>query len=90
MKKLLMVLVMLVVAAFVIFDSFHEPEKVRVPVTVGRGDTLFDICGELKEEYGDRRGIQEIVYYARKQNGLEGKKYIYAGDHLVIEIEKRK
>ena len=51
-------------------------------------DTLFDICGELAKKHGDKRNIQEIVYYARKHNGLEGKKYIYAGDKLVIEIEK--
>ncbi len=88
MKKLLMVMAMLAVAAIAVSWPFQEPEKVQVPVTVGRGDTLFNICGELKAEYGDKRGIQEIVYYAKKQNGLQGQKYIYAGDKLVIEIEK--
>ena len=88
MKKLLMVPLMLVLAAFALSWPFQEPEKVQVPVTVTSGDTLFNICGELKAEYGDKRNIQEIVYYARKQNGLQGKKYIYAGDRLVIEIEK--
>ena len=88
MKNWMMVLVMLVLAALVVSNPFHEPEKVQVPVTVSRGDTLFSICGELAREYGDKRNIQEIVYYAKKHNGLQGKKYIYAGDSLVIEIEK--
>ena len=81
---LLMALVVLAYA----FWPRAEPEIIQVPVTVTSGDTLFNICGELKAEYGDKRNIQEIVYYARKQNGLQGKKYIYAGDRLVIEIEK--
>ena len=90
MKKLLMVVAMLLVAAVAVSWPFQEPEKVQVPVTVSYGDTLFNICGELKAEYDDKRGIQEIVYYARKQNGLQGQKYIHPGDKLVIEVEKRK
>lgn len=66
-----------------------EPEKIKVPVTVHRGDTLYTICGRLALKYGDDRDIQEIIYYASKQNGLDGKKYIHPGDELVIEIEKR-
>ena len=65
-----------------------EPEMHYEKVVVERGDTLFNICGELKAEYGDKRGIQEIVYYAKKQNGLQGQKFIHPGDKLVIEIEK--
>lgn len=88
MKNMLIYLVAaMLVLAWALWPR-AEPEKELIPVKVETGDTLFRICSKLATEHGDKRDIREIIYYARKHNDLEGKKYIYAGDRLVIEIEK--
>lgn len=73
-KGILYSVAMLLALAFVIWHPYYvrsQMERVRVPVTIYTGDTLYSICWKLIDEYGDPRDIDEVVWYAAKQNGLE-------------------
>lgn len=91
MKKLIIVALLIVsgffLAGWAKDTFFPEQESVYVPVTVGYGDTLFNICLDLSLEHGDKRDVQEIVYYARKQNNIDSSCIIHPGQKLVIELK---
>lgn len=73
-KGFLYTVAMLLTLAFVVWHPYYvrsQMERVRVPVTIYTGDTLYSICWKLIDEYGDPRDIDEVVWYAAKQNGLE-------------------
>lgn len=94
MKKLI-IIVLLIVSGFFLAgwakDTFFpEQESVYVPVTVGYGDTLFNICLDLSLEHGDKRDVQEIVYYAAKQNNIDSSYIIHPGQRLLIELKPNK
>lgn len=75
----------ILVAVMIAFPpEAEQTEKIYVPYTVYRGDTLSDICIRLAEQYGDERDWREIVYYAQEQNGKP--RYLQPGDKLVIEL----
>lgn len=82
MKKLILILTLLIVA--IVYFPTKQTEAVYVPVTVSLNDTLFGICSELADKYGDERDIRDIVYYAKVQNGVD--RYIQPGDKLVVEL----
>lgn len=94
MKKLFAIILLIVSAYFLVGwakDTFFPEQKsVYVPVTVAQGDTLFDICLDLSLEYGDRRDVQEIVHYVRKQNNIDSSCIIRPGQKLVIELKVNK
>ena len=71
-KGFLYTVAMLLALAFVVWHPYYvrsQMERVRVPVTIYTGDTLYSICWKLVDKYGDPRDIEEVVGDAAKKNG---------------------
>lgn len=87
-KGVLYMAAMLLALAFVIWHPYYvrsQMDSVRVPVTLHTGDTLYSVCWELKDEYGDPRDIDEIVWYTADQNGLEYTG-LQPGQRIYVEV----
>lgn len=86
MKKLFFAIV-LILTAICVGGGIYSPEPAPITVehTVQTGQTLWDIAGELKCQYGDRRDVREIIFEITQSNGGNG--YIYPGQRLTITIK---
>lgn len=87
MKKYVIAFMVIVAAILTTGMYQQEPEKVQVSYLVHNGDTLWEIAGELKEKYGDKRDIREIIHYIARDNG--GSR-IFSGQSLNITLEVSK
>lgn len=87
LKKLFFALV-IALAALAVSGAVFKPEtkKVEVNYVVARGQTLWEITGELQEQYGDKRDIREIMYHARKTNGIINA-HIQPGQVIIFTLE---
>ncbi len=87
-KGVLYMVAMLLALAFVIWHPYYvrsQMDRVTIPAIIHTGDTLYSICWELKDEYGDPRDIDEIVWYVAEQNGLDYTN-LQPGQKIYIEI----
>lgn len=85
MKKLFFAIVLILTATCVGGGIYQpSPAPVTVEHTVQAGTTLWEIAGELKDQYGDRRDIREIIFEIAENNGGG---YIQAGQKLVITMQ---
>lgn len=67
-------------------------KKIAVRATVGAGDTLWGIVTAAMKQTGDRRPVDEVIYYTRKTNKLTPADVavLVIGTELVIPCEVRK
>lgn len=85
MKKMVYAII-LILAALAVSGGIYSPEPAPITVehTVQADTTLWEIAGELKDQYNDRRDIREIIFEIAENNGGG---YIYAGQKLTITMQ---
>lgn len=89
MKKALILTALILAAVFALGfaagrSTAAGPQPVVIEYHVHSGQTLWEIAGALKAEYGDSRDIREIIYYIRKDNG--GLDTLQTGQRLKITM----
>lgn len=85
MKKIFFAIVLILVATCTLGGIYPPaPAPVTIEHTVQDGATLWEIAGTLKDEYGDRRDIREIIFEIAENNGGG---YIQAGQKLLITMQ---
>lgn len=90
MKKLFITAALILAAVFSLgfvvgrTTAKPAPKPVAINYPVASGQTLWEIAGSLKKEYGDSRDIRDIIYNIRKDNG--GIDTLYSGEVLKITI----
>ena len=73
MKKFFILTALILAAVFALGfaagrSTAAEPQPVVIEYPVHSGQTLWEIAGALKAEYGDSRDIRDIIYNIRKDN----------------------
>lgn len=85
MKKKAITITALTIAAL-FAAGFEDPEPARMEISreVDRGETVWDIAWDLKDEYKDPRDVRQIVYEIKRDNGGD---LIHEGQRLRITIQ---
>lgn len=84
MKKAITITALTLAALFAAgFDS-QEPERLEISREVDRGETVWDIAWDVKDEYQDPRDVRQIVYEIKKANGGD---LIVEGQRLRITVQ---
>lgn len=84
MKKAITVAALTLAALFAVGFEAQEPERVEISREVDRGETVWDIAWDVKDEYQDPRDVRQIVYEIKKANGGD---LIHEGQRLRITIQ---
>lgn len=84
--RTVVLLVILMVVAGIGISEAYEPTK-TIQMTVGNGDTLWQIASNVNAEYyQDRKDPRELVYEISSYNQLDSA-MIYPGQELEIPLE---
>lgn len=71
MAKAFVIIAALVTMAFCIYDFTRPVETVVVTKVARSGDTLWGLVVDAMKETGDKRTIDEVVYYTAEANKLK-------------------
>jgi len=75
MKSIAKIAAVLLVAYVALGAFAPEPKPVTITHTVNARETLWEICGKYKEQYGDKRDIRDIIDETRHTNKI-GPRYV--------------
>ena len=84
MKKVLFIL-LAACCIYAAWDYSRPTEKYVVKTVAGECDTLWNIVGGVMDSEGDRRDINEVIFYTRQISNIKGT--LQPGDIVLIPIE---
>ena len=85
MRAIALLVIIMVIAGIGISEAY-EPTK-TIQLSVGNGDTLWQIASEVNSEYyQDKKDPRELVYEISSYNNLSSA-MIYPGQELTIPLE---
>lgn len=87
MKKVLFAL-LAACCVWAAYDYSRPVDRYVVRAVAAEGDTLWNLVGDTMQREGDRRDVQEVIFWTRKISNIKGD--LQVGDVVLIPIEVRR
>lgn len=73
------------VSCAMVHAKLYKSQLIEYRTVVQKGETLWDICGEIAT---DEEDLREIVYQTMEDNRIQDARRLRVGQPLVIRVEQ--